>query len=156
MLTLHVEADSYDKLVKDCWAALGLELRNQKLAAPEPTKTAEPNGAAEKKAVGRPKKETVVETVVGGKPTEPVAVGIDPFPTPTPASTLGGTITLEQVRGALQAYADRMSGGKEGNIGIVKAREVLAKFNSNKGTPCQKISEVQDTDYAKVLAVCAA
>lgn len=151
MLTLHVEADSYDKLVKDCWAALGLELRNQKLAAPEPTKTVEPNGKDEKKPVGRPKKETVAE------PMQPApAVAAEPFPTPTPAPAPSGTITLEQVRGALQAYADRMAGGKEGNIGIVKAREVLAKFNSNKGTPCQKISEVQDTDYAKVLAVCAA
>lgn len=149
MLTLHVEADSYDKLVKDCWAALGLELRNQKLAAPETAKTPEPNGSTDKKAGGRPKKETAPEPT----PTQ-AAVAADPFPTPTPAPT--GTITLEQVRGALQAYADRMAGGKEGNIGIVKAREVLAKFLSNKGTPCQKISEVQDADYPKVLAACAA
>lgn len=155
MLTLHVEADSYDKLVKDCWAALGLELRNQKLAAPEPVKTAEPNGKDEKKPVGRPKREAVSESAVT-QATPTAAVAADPFPTPTPAPAPTGNITLEQVRGALQAYADRMSGGKEGNIGIVKAREVLAKFMSNKGTPCQKISEVQDTDYAKVLAVCAA
>ena len=155
MLTLHVEADSYDKLVKDCWAALGLELRNQKLAAPEPAKAAEPNGKEEKKPVGRPKKETmtVISETVGAPITETLP-GMAPEPSPAPAPT--GTITLEQVRGALQAYADRMAGGKEGNIGIVKAREVLAKFMSNKGTPCQKISEVQDADYAKVLAVCAA
>ena len=152
MLTLHVEADSYDKLVKDCWAALGLELRNQKLAAPEPAKTAEPNGKDEKKPMGRPKRETAPEPT----PAPVAVVAADPFPTPAPAPAPTGNITLEQVRGALQAYADRMAGGKDGNIGIVKAREVLAKFNSNKGTPCQKISEVQNTDYAKVLAVCAA
>jgi hypothetical protein len=131
---------------------LGLELRNNVLSATETVGTTE--GKSEKKAVGRPKKEATPDVPHTTAVAAPVPA--DPFPTPTPAPAPTGNITLEQVRGALQAYADRMSGGKEGNIGIVKAREVLAKFNSNKGTPCQKISEVQDTDYAKVLAVCAA
>jgi hypothetical protein len=140
-LTLHVEAESYDQLVKQCWASLGLQLQNQKPVPTETAKVAEPNGTVEaKKPVGRPKK---TETPVDVPPT-------------TPVDTPPKSITLEQVRAGLQTYADKMAGGKEGNIGIMKAREVLAKFTSIKGTPCQKISEVQDKDYPAVLAECAA
>jgi hypothetical protein len=143
MLTLHVEAESYDVLVKNAWAALGLELKGQRPAVPE--KAVEPNGATEtKRKPGRP---------AAVKEPEPTPTQATPFDVETPA---GKTITLEQVRAGLQEYANKMGGSKDQTVGIVKARELLSKFVSVKGTPCQKISEVQDSDYAKVLALCAA
>lgn len=39
-------------------------------------------------------------------------------------------------------------------LGLEKAREILAKFNSAKGEPVKRISEVQESDYAALITKC--
>ncbi len=56
------------------------------------------------------------------------------------------------MRTALQDYAKRQDGDPQ--VGILKVRELLMTFQSTKGEPCQKISEVQDQDYAALVAAC--
>ena len=104
-----------------------------------------PEVASEKKPVGRPR-----------KLAEPVAAAPAPNPTPAPApkAEKPKKYTLDQVRSALQTYAQKVD--PDASVGILKVRELLAQFQSTKHVPCQKISEVQDQDYAALVAACGA
>ena len=113
------------------------------MTAPVEETTAEV--ASEKKPVGRPRK--AVETVAA-----------DPAPKaePKPEAKVEKPkkYTLDQVRSALQTYAQKVD--PDASVGILKVRELLAQFQSTKHVPCQKISEVQDQDYAALVAACGA
>lgn len=109
--------------------------------------------ASEKKPVGRPRK--AAEPMAGGytlttKP-EPAPKA---EPAPAPKAEKPKKYTLDQVRSALQTYAQKVD--PDASVGILKVRELLAQFQSTKHVPCQKISEVQDQDYAALVAACGA
>ena len=110
---------------------------------PAPVEETTAEVASEKKPVGRPRK--AVETVAA-----------DPAPNPTPAPAPKAEkpkkYTLDQVRSALQTYAQKVD--PDASVGILKVRELLAQYQSTKHVPCQKISEVQDQDYAALVAAC--
>lgn len=112
-------------------------------AAPVQETTAEV--ASEKKPVGRPRK--AVETVAADP-----APKAEPKPEPTPQKEKPKKYTLDQVRSALQTYAQKVD--PDASVGILKVRELLAQYQSTKHVPCQKISEVQDQDYAALVAAC--
>lgn len=101
--------------------------------------------ASEKKPVGRPR-----------KLAEPVAAEPAPKAEPKPEAKVEKPkkYTLDQVRSALQTYAQKVD--PDASVGILKVRELLAQFQSTKHVPCQKISEVQDQDYAALVAACGA
>ena len=113
------------------------------VAAPAQETTAEV--ASEKKPVGRPR-----------KAPEPVAAESAPKAEPKPEAKVEKPkkYTLDQVRSALQTYAQQVD--PDASVGILKVRELLAQFQSTKHVPCQKISEVQDQDYAALVAACGA
>ena len=104
--------------------------------------------ASEKKPVGRPRSKAVEATVAA-----------DPAPKaePKPEAKVEKPkkYTLDQVRSALQTYAQKVDPA-DASVGILKVRELLAQFQSTKHVPCQKISEVQDQDYAALVAACGA
>lgn len=104
-----------------------------------------PEVASEKKPVGRPRK--AVET-----PAAEPAPKADPKPEAKVEKPK--KYTLDQVRSALQTYAQKVD--PDASVGILKVRELLAQFQSTKHVPCQKISEVQDQDYAALVAACGA
>lgn len=112
-------------------------------AAPAQETTAEV--VSEKKPVGRPRK--AVEAPVA----EPAP---KPEPKPEPKAEKPKKYTLDQVRSALQTYAQKVD--PDASVGILKVRELLAQYQSTKHVPCQKISEVQDQDYAALVAACGA
>lgn len=99
--------------------------------------------ASEKKPVGRPRK-------------APETAAAEPAPKaePKPEAKVEKPkkYTLDQVRSALQTYAQKVD--PDASVGILKVRELLAQFQSTKHVPCQKISEVQDQDYAALVAAC--
>lgn len=145
MYRIVVEADSMAELRQQV-----VELSALMYRAPAPVQetapaalTAEPaEVVSEKKPVGRPRKapEAVVDT-----PTEPK---------PEAKVEKPKKYTLDQVRSALQTYAQKVD--PDASVGILKVRELLAQFQSTKHVPCQKISEVQDQDYAALVAACGA
>lgn len=106
-----------------------------------------PEVASEKKPVGRPRKapEAVVDTPTPAPKAEPK---------PEAKVEKPKKYTLDQVRSALQTYAQKVD--PDASVGILKVRELLAQFQSTKHVPCQKISEVQDQDYAALVAACGA
>lgn len=99
---------------------------------------------SEKKPVGRPRK--AVEATAEPAPKAE--------PAPAPKAEKPKKYTLDQVRSALQTYAQKVD--PDASVGILKVRELLAQFQSTKHVPCQKISEVQDQDYAALVAACGA
>lgn len=103
--------------------------------------------ASEKKPVGRPR-----------KAPEQASATAEPAPKaePKPEAKVEKPkkYTLDQVRGALQTYAQKVD--PDASVGILKVRELLAQYQSTKHVPCQKISEVQDQDYAALVAACGA
>ena len=106
-----------------------------------------PEVVSEKKPVGRPRKapEAVVDTPTPAPKAEPK---------PEAKVEKPKKYTLDQVRSALQTYAQKVD--PDASVGILKVRELLAQFQSTKHAPCQKISEVQDQDYAALVAACGA
>ena len=102
---------------------------------------------SEKKPVGRPRK--LADPVATAPAPEPKAK-----PEPAPKAEKPKKYTLDQVRSALQTYAQKVD--PDASVGILKVRELLAQFQSTKHVPCQKISEVQDQDYAALVAACGA
>lgn len=107
--------------------------------------TPTPEVVSEKKPVGRPR-----------KLADPVAEAPAPKadPAPAPKAEKPKKYTLDQVRSALQTYAQKV--GPDASVGILKVRELLAQFQSTKHVPCQKISDVQEQDYAALVAACGA
>jgi len=105
-----------------------------------------PEVASEKKPVGRPRK--AVEATATADPAPKAE------PAPAPKAEKPKKYTLDQVRSALQTYAQKVD--PDASVGILKVRELLAQFQSTKHVPCQKISEVQDQDYAALVAACGA
>lgn len=99
---------------------------------------------SEKKPVGRPRK--AVEATVAADPAPKAE------PKPEAKVEKPKKYTLDQVRSALQTYAQKVD--PDASVGILKVRELLAQFQSTKHVPCQKISEVQDQDYAALVAAC--
>lgn len=135
-LVLHVEGDSFADVRERALRILqACPVSEQATAHDAPEPTSEPSSMEPKRPVGRPKK-TESTSAAAPKVEKPKAY------------------TLEQVRTALQGYAQRVH--PDATVGIVKVRELLATYQSVKGTPCQKISEVQDQDYAAVVAACGA
>jgi hypothetical protein len=114
-----------------------------------PTQEATAEVANEKKPVGRPRK--APETVAAEPTTIPTS---KPEPKPEAKVEKPKKYTLDQVRSALQTYAQKVD--PDASVGILKVRELLAQFQSTKHVPCQKISEVQDQDYAALVAACGA
>ena len=112
---------------------------------PAPVEETTAEVASEKKPVGRPRKapEAVVDTPTPAPKAEPA---------PAPKAEKPKKYTLDQVRSALQTYAQKVD--PDASVGILKVRELLAQFQSTKHVPCQKISEVQDQDYAALVAAC--
>lgn len=110
-----------------------------------PVKETTAEVASEKKPVGRPRK------AVEAPAAEP-APKVDPKS--EPKAEKPKKYTLDQVRTALQTYAQKVD--PDASVGILKVRELLAQFQSTKHVPCQKISEVQDQDYAALVAACGA
>lgn len=102
---------------------------------------------SQKKPVGRPRK--AVEGL--GLPVDGTA---KPEPKPEAKVEKPKKYTLDQVRSALQTYAQKVD--PDASVGILKVRELLAQYQSTKHVPCQKISEVQDQDYAALVAACGA
>lgn len=104
-----------------------------------------PEAANEKKPVGRPRKAVEATAAEPAPKAEPA---------PAPKAEKPKKYTLDQVRSALQTYAQKVD--PDASVGILKVRELLAQFQSTKHVPCQKISEVQDQDYAALVAACGA
>lgn len=148
MYRIVVEADSMAELRQQV-----VELSALMYRAPAPVQetapaalTAEPaEVVSEKKPVGRPRKapEAVVDTPTPAPKAEPK---------PEAKVEKPKKYTLDQVRSALQTYAQKVD--PDTSVGILKVRELLAQFQSTKNVPCQKISEVQDQDYAALVAAC--
>ena len=103
-----------------------------------------PEVVSEKKPVGRPRK--AVEATAEPAPKAE--------PKPEAKVEKPKKYTLDQVRSALQTYAQKVD--PDASVGILKVRELLAQYQSTKHVPCQKISEVQDQDYAALVAACGA
>lgn len=101
--------------------------------------------ASEKKPVGRPRKAPETAAAEPAPKAEPK---------PEAKAEKPKKYTLDQVRSALQTYAQKVD--PDASVGILKVRELLAQFQSTKHVPCQKISEVQDQDYAALVAACGA
>ena len=116
-------------------------------ARPAPIEETAAEVASEKKPVGRPRK--AVEGL--GLPVDGTAKA---EPKPEAKVEKPKKYTLDQVRSALQTYAQKVD--PDASVGILKVRELLAQFQSTKHVPCQKISEVQDQDYAALVAACGA
>ena len=131
MYRVTIEAESAD--------ALTAEVRNILSWLTRPA----PEVVSEKKPVGRPR-----------KAPEPVAEAPKAEPAPAPKAEKPKKYTLDQVRSALQTYAHKVD--PDASVGILKVRELLAQYQSTKHVPCQKISEVQDQDYAALVAACGA
>lgn len=147
MYRIVLEAESMAALRQHVEELSALMYRGPATAAPTPAAlTAEPaEVVSEKKPVGRPR-----------KAAEPVAA--EPAPKAEPKAESKAEkpkkYTLDQVRSALQTYAQKVD--PDTSVGILKVRELLAQFQSTKHVPCQKISEVQDQDYAALVAACGA
>lgn len=56
------------------------------------------------------------------------------------------TITKDDVTAAVTKVSE--------NKGLEKAREILGKFNSAKGEPVKRMSELLESDYAAIIAKC--
>jgi len=148
---IRIEVDAVD--VEELKAKLGGWISGGAIAAEPPPRQPvvdrecdpAPEVVSEKKPVGRPR-----------KLADPVAAAPAPNPTPAPApkAEKPKKYTLDQVRSALQTYAQKVD--PDASVGILKVRELLAQFQSTKHVPCQKISEVQDQDYAALVAACGA
>lgn len=111
-----------------------------------PTQETTAEVASEKKPVGRPRK--------AAEPLPTDVLRPEPKPEPVLKEQKPKKYTLDQVRSALQTYAQKVD--PDASVGILKVRELLAQFQSTKHVPCQKISEVQDQDYAALVAACGA
>jgi len=152
MYRVTIEAESVENLSAKCIAlaaTMGLVTVGERGKTTAPVVDREcdpaPEAVSEKKPVGRPR-----------KLADPVAVEPEAKPAPKaePKAEKPKKYTLDQVRTALQTYAQKVD--PDASVGILKVRELLAQFQSTKHVPCQKISEVQDQDYAALVAACGA
>ena len=146
MYRVTIEAESADALTAEVRNILSWLTRPAPSTAPAVVDREcgpAPEVVSEKKPVGRPR-----------KAPEPVAEAPKAEPAPAPKAEKPKKYTLDQVRSALQTYAQKVD--PDASVGILKVRELLAQYQSTKHVPCQKISEVQDQDYAALVAACGA
>lgn len=149
MYRVTIEANSIEDLklqVAQMSAYLYIPQTTAPTAEPTPAPTATEVLESQKKPVGRPRK--------AAEPAAAPAPKAEPNAEPKAESKAEKPkkYTLDQVRSALQTYAQKVD--PDTSVGILKVRELLAQFQSTKNVPCQKISEVQDQDYAALVAAC--
>lgn len=149
MLTLHLEAQTYHELRQQAKQLLHLQ---DNLVMPTPTAVATPTVIAVVKPTPEPTPEPLpVVKRSAGRPRKVYAQVpdvVEPVASPSQDATPAAAVALDVVRMALQAFA---TGQGDQTAGIVKVREVLATFTDAAGHPCQKISQIQPSDYAALM-----